>query len=329
MPRLAKRLQGLRAGLRRERAIVREHRPEMGLHAVLLERLRTHIGIDGIDHRVGPATWAHAAALGEHEARLDALETELRTVRETAAHARTLATFDLTERSLSIRFDADDTLVSVVLPTFDRGPYLLRAIASVLGQLHERWELLVVDTGARPATAEALATFDDPRIRVLEAHGSKSAVARNLALDAARGDLVAYLDDDNVLLPWWLRAVALTGREHPDRLVFYGARVIEQPPGDEAWWQLDPFDRAEHTRRNLTDTGMIAHRRSDDVRWPEDQAGSPDWELVGRLVAAGHEPLPIPVRAVLYTTSAPGRMTDSAEGRVSRERGAANMARLL
>ena len=329
MSRLAKRLRDLRAGLRRERAIVREHRPEMGLHAVLLERLRTNIGIDGIDHRVGPATWAHAAALGEHEARLGALEIELRTVRETALQARALATFDLTERSLSARFDADDVLVSVVLPTFDRGPYLRRAVASVVGQLHERWELLVVDTGGRTGTAEALATFDDPRIKVLEAHGSKSAVARNAALDAARGDLVAYLDDDNVLLPWWLRAVALTAREHPDRLAFYGARVIEQPPGDEAWWQLDAFDRDEHTRRNLTDTGMIAHRRSDAVRWPEDQSGSPDWELVGGLAAAGHEPLAIPVRAVLYTTSAPGRMTDSDEGRASSERGAANVARLL
>ena len=323
------RARAMREWLATERAIIREHRPEMGLHDVLLERLRTHIGIDGIDARVGPATWEHADVLRRHEERLQALGAELRTVKEIATHARMLATFDNTERTLAARFDADDTLVSVVLPTFDRPPYLRRAIASVLGQLHERWELLVVDTAGRPGTAEVLAGFGDPRITVIESVGSKSAVARNAALDRARGDVVTYLDDDNVMLPWWLRVVALTARAHPDRVVFYGARVIEQPPGSEAWWQLDAFDRAELARRNLTDTSMIAHLRRDDVRWPADQRGSPDWELMGKLVEAGHEPLPIPVRAVLYTTSAPGRMTDSPEGAASRERGAANMARLL
>lgn len=306
------RLNRVRAAIENERQIVRRYRSELGLGTVIRQRVRLLLGMEGVDAGVGEATWDHAESLAVHERRLDALEEELRNVREIAAQARTLAMFDATERSMAARFDADGVLVTVVLPTLDRPAYLRRAVSSVLAQLHEHWELLVVDTGALPATAEVLASFDDPRIQVIDAHGSNSSVARNRALAAATGDVVTYLDDDNVLLPWWLRAAALTAQAHPDRLVYYGARVIEQAPGSSAWWQFDPFDPAEHAQRNLTDTGMIAHRRSEVVRWSEDHDVAPDWELIARLAAAGHEPLPVPVRAVLYSTSSPGRTTDRA-----------------
>ena len=52
--------------------------------------------------------------------------------------------------------------------------------------------------------------LDDPRIRTLSTPGSGVCAARNLGLDAARGDLIAYLDDDNLFDPQWLKAVALT-----------------------------------------------------------------------------------------------------------------------
>jgi hypothetical protein len=58
---------------------------------------------------------------------------------------------------------------------------------------------------------------------------------------------------------------------------------------------------------SAVDTNVLAHRRSLEVHWNADNTAGADWELVARLAADGHEPLGIPVRAVVYTISAPGR----------------------
>ena len=119
------------------------------------------------------------------------------------------------------------TLISVVMPTRNRRPYLERAIASVLAQRHVALELVVVDDGSTDGTAELLAAIDDLRVRVLRTAGVGTAAARNLALDAARGEIVAYLDDDNLMDPGWLRAVAWAFARWPDTELLYGARIIE------------------------------------------------------------------------------------------------------
>jgi hypothetical protein len=92
----------------------------------------------------------------------------------------------------------EELLISVVLPTRDRRRLLATAIESVEAQSYARWELLVVDDGSSDGTAEFLREIEDPRVRVLEKGGGLGPCgARNLALDAASGDVIVYLDDDN------------------------------------------------------------------------------------------------------------------------------------
>ncbi len=91
-------------------------------------------------------------------------------------------------------------LISVIIPTRDRPDYLAEAVASVLVQTHRQLELLIVNDGSVPVSLP-----DDNRVRVLDS-GQRGAVpARNMGLDTARGDVIAWLDDDDT----WIDATFL------------------------------------------------------------------------------------------------------------------------
>ncbi|HET9185978.1 MAG TPA: glycosyltransferase family A protein, partial [Solirubrobacterales bacterium] len=95
----------------------------------------------------------------------------------------------------------DGPAISVVLATRDRPQLLRRAIASVIGQRYGNWELLVVDDGSDPGTRAAVEEFEDERMCLLEGPQSGLSAARNRGLDSAGGEIVCYLDDDNVMHP--------------------------------------------------------------------------------------------------------------------------------
>lgn len=97
---------------------------------------------------------------------------------------------------------AEGPRVSVILPFFDRASTLGAAIESVRAQTLTNWELLAVDDGSRDGSAELVAAFADPRIKLLR-HGDNRGVsaARNTGLSAARGAYVALLDSDDVWRP--------------------------------------------------------------------------------------------------------------------------------
>lgn len=104
-------------------------------------------------------------------------------------------------------YDATDSSapsVSVVMPVHNAARFLATTLASVTAQTYTDWELVAVDDGSTDASAQILADLavNDRRIRVLSSsanHGA--AVARNRAMDAARGRFVAFLDADDLWHP--------------------------------------------------------------------------------------------------------------------------------
>jgi glycosyltransferase involved in cell wall biosynthesis len=89
-------------------------------------------------------------------------------------------------------------LISIVLPTHNRPHYLRAAVDSVLAQSVTSWELLLVDNGSD----EPIDLPADPRVRLLRlpVNGGPAA-ARNAGLDEADGQVVAFLDDDDLFTP--------------------------------------------------------------------------------------------------------------------------------
>jgi glycosyltransferase involved in cell wall biosynthesis len=95
-----------------------------------------------------------------------------------------------------------NALVSVVVPTYNHAHFLGQALQSVANQTYSRWEALVIDNHSHDNTDGVIASFSDPRIRLLKIHNNGViAASRNLGIREAKGDLIAFLDSDDLWYP--------------------------------------------------------------------------------------------------------------------------------
>jgi glycosyl transferase family 2 len=112
----------------------------------------------------------------------------------------------------------DHAAPSVIVPTYQRSEYVLRAVRSVLAQTYSDFEVIVVDDGSTDGTGEALAGLD-PRLRYHWQENRGAGAARNAGIALARGEIVAFLDSDNRWLPRHLEVVTEVLAVHPTAIV--------------------------------------------------------------------------------------------------------------
>lgn len=98
-----------------------------------------------------------------------------------------------------------DPLVSVIVPTANRPALLGDALASLAGQSYPHWEAVVVNDGGEDLQLPASVAGKATCLRLPERGGA--ARARNVALRAARGAVIAFLDDDDIYMPRHLQAL--------------------------------------------------------------------------------------------------------------------------
>lgn len=89
---------------------------------------------------------------------------------------------------------------SIVLPTFNRADFVVRAIDSVLNQTFVEFELIIVDDGSTDNTQERIATYNDPRIIYHYKTNEERNYARNKGIALANGQYINFLDSDDYLL---------------------------------------------------------------------------------------------------------------------------------
>lgn len=92
-------------------------------------------------------------------------------------------------------------LVSVVIPTHNHGQYLPEALSSVLTQTYAHLEVIIVENGSTDSTREYLRELKDPRIQVVTTDDLGAAMARNVGIELANGEFLAFLDADDYWLP--------------------------------------------------------------------------------------------------------------------------------
>jgi glycosyltransferase involved in cell wall biosynthesis len=105
--------------------------------------------------------------------------------------------------------------VSVVIPLYNKGPYIARALNSVLSQTAQNFEVIVVDDGSTDDGADVVRGFGDPRIMLIQQENKGVSAARNRGIEAARANLIAFLDADDEWLPKHLETLMRLWERYP------------------------------------------------------------------------------------------------------------------
>ncbi len=97
-------------------------------------------------------------------------------------------------------------LVSIIMPSYNQGPYLSEALDSVLAQTYTNWECIIVDDGSKDNTAEVATSFSkkDSRIQYIYQENSGVSVARNNGIAHSKGEYILPLDGDDKIAPKFL-----------------------------------------------------------------------------------------------------------------------------
>ena len=125
--------------------------------------------------------------------------------------------------------------ISVIIPLFNKGPYILRALNSVLNQTYQDFEVIVVDDGSTDNGAEIVRGFDDPRIRLIRQENRGVSAARNHGVDKAISDFIAFLDADDEWMPGHLKTIIRLMEKYPDAGMFTTAMKIQTAEGKTEW----------------------------------------------------------------------------------------------
>lgn len=97
-------------------------------------------------------------------------------------------------------------MISVIMLTYNREALVSRAIESILNQTYRDFEYIIVDNGSSDKSGEIADTYAarDPRVRVIHRERGSIGAGRNTGLDAARGEYITFIDDDDWVEPDFL-----------------------------------------------------------------------------------------------------------------------------
>jgi glycosyltransferase involved in cell wall biosynthesis len=202
---------------------------------------------------------------------------------------------------------AASSVVSVIIPTYNRAKLLAETIRSCLDQTYPHVEVIVVDDGSTDTTPEVLAAFAQrfpaERFRYASQANRGPSAARNRGLRLARGEFVKFMDDDDTLeedaLDHYVRAMKATnadlgiggkrymspeGRKWP---IAYRppAGLIDRPLQRFFDLELRPQQGVWCFRRTLFDSGTA---------WDETLLAREDTDLLGRLLVRGAAVVGVP-----------------------------------
>lgn len=174
-------------------------------------------------------------------------------------------------------------LASVVIPTYNRSAFLMRAVRSALNQTLTDIEVIVVVDGSLDGTSDARRKLDDPRVRFITHDQNRGApAARNTGIRAAKGAYIAFLDDDDEWLPHKLERQVAVEKIFSGSVCGYAVRKLQSN-------KIERFHELgiKHLKKGnrfptscLVLKASIARKLEFDESLPKAQ----DWDLLVRLV---------------------------------------------
>jgi glycosyltransferase involved in cell wall biosynthesis len=212
--------------------------------------------------------------------------------------------------------------VSVVIPTYNRGSTIKRAVASVLAQGFPIHEVVIVDDGSTDDTLEILSKIKDSRIKVIESPGRSGAPsARNLGVEASSGEWIAFQDSDDYWFGHKLERQFERLAQFPNAVLcycgliqYYDGVLGFVPNKSIRTLEGDIYD--ELLQASFISTQTIVVKKSTFLEsggFRPDMPRLQDWELVLRLAKLG--PFCCVLEPLVIAYSTPGNLTsDSRKG---------------
>jgi glycosyltransferase involved in cell wall biosynthesis len=119
--------------------------------------------------------------------------------------------------------------ISIIIPVYNRFLLICEAIESVLAQTFTNWELIIVDDGSTDGTADSINSIRDPRIHLLSlSHCGNIATLRNIGVQKSSGDLIAFLDSDDLWVPQKLQIQLQAMKENGGQWCYAGFELLDQ-----------------------------------------------------------------------------------------------------
>jgi glycosyltransferase involved in cell wall biosynthesis len=197
--------------------------------------------------------------------------------------------------------------VTVVIPTRNRATLLAGALRSALSQVDVSFEVRVVDDASTDETAELLCNCLDTRVKPVRHESSLGvAAARNRAVSEAKGEWLAFLDDDDLWSPTWLRTALETARTQKAGAVYGSRWIIDDCRRVKDAW---PAADASQVRDALATHNVFGGPSGVMVRadviaaageFDERLSALADWEMWLRVLEVCHA-APVPDFLIAYT----------------------------
>ena len=190
-------------------------------------------------------------------------------------------------------------LVSIIMPSYNAERYIAESIESVLAQTYSNWELVITDdcsTDKTPEIAEAYGK-NDPRIKfcIAKQHGG-IAKTRNQSLQRAQGELIAFLDNDDLWLPEKLEKQVQFMTENNYAFCYSEYELMKEDgtPKGKVIKTAGVINYHKYLRNTIIGSGtiMLDPKKTGVLTMP-DNATSDDMALWCKILKAGHCAYPI------------------------------------
>ena len=188
--------------------------------------------------------------------------------------------------------------VSFIIPCYNAERFLGEAIQSALDQVHQDFEIVVVDDGSTDHTGQVVERFDDQHIRYIYQENRGPGGARNTGMAAAKGDYLAFLDADDIALPHRLAAQLRVLEDDPSLSVVASGYVWIGESGQRIPWNAHSWQRWPELNDlgswlfdcPLVPSTTLLRRASWEAvgGFDEELVGPEDWNFWMRLVLTGH-----------------------------------------
>jgi glycosyltransferase involved in cell wall biosynthesis len=189
---------------------------------------------------------------------------------------------------------------SIVTPSFNQGQFIGETIESVLQQNYKSFQYIVQDADSKDDTCRVVTSYKDPRLLANFEKDNGQADALNRGFGQTHGEILGYLNSDDLLMPGALSHVAEYFASHPDVDAVYGDRlIIDESSHVVGHWRLPPHDPAVISIVDYVPQETLFWRRSlwerVGARFDDSLSFAMDWDLILRFQSAGAKIVHLPI----------------------------------